>query len=1281
MNEQQLKDKIRQSIQNLSTGHPGEKVETLFQTLGYSTQRKFDLANNNPEDFLELWEGIDKKRAMCSQWRSVDFLFQLTEEEIRANSQLGLFGNQIDQNYLKSYLFLSISLCENHYTRTQLSNITREINRQSDIPIMVLFRQGEYLTLSIINRRPNQRETAKDVLEKITLIKDIAIANPHRAHLEILFDLSLPQLYKNYQFTNFDQLHDAWQKTLDTTELNKRFFKEVSNWYFWAIKNVTFPEGAGENIEIRNATSVIRLITRLIFVWFLKEKGLVPDDLFNFQRVQQFLISTQPQESTYYKGILQNLFFATLNQEMNTPNKSDHRKFRNKAKQAGGRDQNYMIHNVYRYEDYFQDAQTILRQFENIPFLNGGLFECLDKSNPDHPQQIIRIDGFSDRYDNPLVVPNFLFFTESEQQVDLNNIYGTRNKRYTVRGLINIFNSYKFTITENTPIEEEIALDPELLGKVFENLLAAYNPETNTTARKQTGSFYTPREIVDYMVDEALIADLESQLSLLSNDKTGINQRLRHLFAYNHQSHQFTDAEVEVLIAAIDNLKILDPACGSGAFPMGILHKLVFILSKLDPQNFRWKEKQIAKASEIPDSTIREKVIEDIEQAFERNQLDYGRKLYLIENCIYGVDIQPIAVQISKLRCFISLIVDQNIDDDQENRGIRPLPNLETKFVAANALIGIKGAGDFTLRDPRIEQKERELAEVRRNYFIARTPKTKAKYRELDHQIRNQISDILKIDGFPSQSAEKLASWNPYDQNASADFFDSEWMFGITNGFDIVLGNPPYVRQEKIKELKPTLKQYYDCYTGTADLYIYFYERGFQLLGEGGNLAYISSNKWFRAEYGAPLRKYIAQNSQIHTITDFGELSVFEAATFPMIFIASKRKVKQQSPIFTQVKSLDAPYPDLQALIAEYGKTLPTSAIKDSEWILTDSGSANLLKKMEQVGIALEKYANGQIYRGVLTGFNKAFVIDTAKRDELIAKDPKSAEIIKRLAVGDDVRKWHIRESDRWLIFTRRGIDINQYPAIKAHLAQWKDDLTPKNSTEKIGRKPGSYQWYEIQDNVAYFPKFDQPKIVYPDIAKESRFAFDETGKYINDTAFEIIIDDLYLLGILNSSIIWKYLCNKVAVLGDAEKAGRLRLKRIYIEKVPIPNAQPQEKSAIETLVNYIIYLTVQLKDIPSHGQKMVETAEDKLMLSYFEQIVDALVMELYLPEELHNHDKYFMRHLLSENIPAIETIKGDKMQALRQIFKRLFNSEHPIRANIYFLNSLEVVRMIRGLA
>ncbi|MBK7918715.1 MAG: hypothetical protein IPJ94_21140 [Chloroflexi bacterium] len=352
----------------------------------------------------------------------------------------------------------------------------------------------------------NKQDGSKDVLEKVTLIKDIRLANPHRAHIEILFDLSLDELFRIHSCGNFVELHKAWQKTLDSSELNKKFFKEIANWYFWAVNEVAFPADAGPE-ETRNATSMIRLITRLIFVWFLKEKGVIPDDLFNKSRLTPLLRWEDPQDSAYYKAILQNLFFATLNQEMNTPAKPDNRKFR--GKRGSGQSQHFMIHNVYRYEQYFRDPAAALALFADIPFLNGGLFECLDKRVDG---QDVRIDGFSDRPDNPLRVPDELFWGE-ERTIDLNETYGTSGKSYKVRGLIETLNRYKFTITENTPIEEEIALDPELLGKVFENLLAAYNPETGTTARKQTGSFYTPREIVNYMVDESLLAYLQTKVS------------------------------------------------------------------------------------------------------------------------------------------------------------------------------------------------------------------------------------------------------------------------------------------------------------------------------------------------------------------------------------------------------------------------------------------------------------------------------------------------------------------------------------------------------------------------------------------------------------------------------------------------------------------------------------------------------------------------------------------------------------------------------------------------
>ena len=836
------------------------------------------------------------RKHCLDEWQTADFLFQLTADEISQQDFQETINfaerGSVDNTIYHSYLFLAVKLNGETYSRSALANITREINKLYAMPALLIFQHGQALTFAIINRRPSQRDGDRDVLEKVTLIKDIDVRNPHRAHLEILTDLSLGVLYHQHGFTNFLELHQAWQKTLDTSELNKRFFKEIADWYFWAVGKATFPSNTGESVgavsnrDVRNATCIIRLITRLIFVWFLKEKDLVPDALFNEDDLSELLTNLDAQESTYYKAILQNLFFATLNQEMNTPEKPNNRKFRGEGRQ------HYNITSLYRYKRYFTDPDEALRLFEAIPFLNGGLFECLDKPATDDAKTILRVDGFSDRDDNPLRVPNELFFSEP-QAVNLNAVYDTKNRRYTVRGLIHILNRYKFTIAENTPIEEEVALDPELLGQVFENLLAAYNPETGTTARKQTGSFYTPREIVNYMVDASLIAHLkESSRHTPLCRSRDIETKLRHLLAYNDEPHQFTDTETEQLINAIDTLKILDPACGSGAFPMGILHKLVFLLGKLDPRNAQWRQRQINRvqgaitASEkIDDSVFRESAITELEgeiasinEAFERNELDYGRKLYLIENCIYGVDIQPIATQIAKLRFFISLIVEQRIDDARENRGVRPLPNLETKFVAANTLLGVEKPAQLSLRNPEIDSKEKVLEEVRRRHFIARTPRTKDRYRKRDAELRTEISALLKQDGFPSETTEKIAQWDPYNQNAAADFFDPEWMFGIVEGFDVVIGNPPYVRQEKIKDLKPTLKKRYACYTGAADLYVYFYERGLQLLSASGIHTFICSNSWLDVNYGAPLQNYLLDNTAGAVICHSEASREFESA-------------------------------------------------------------------------------------------------------------------------------------------------------------------------------------------------------------------------------------------------------------------------------------------------------------------------------------------------------------------------------------------------------------------
>ena len=514
MNDTSLKAQIQTALNGFSTGSLSENARHLLGVLGYASNRTLHIKPNTAEGFLARWH-INPEKAWLAEWDTCDFLFQLTEEDITGGETPRLDGathTPVNPAIYHSYLFLAVKLRGETYSRTALANITREINKVFAMPAMLLFQHGQALTFALIHRRPSRREGQRDVLEKVSLIKDIDIVTPHRAHVEILADFSLGALQRAHGVTNFLELHQAWQKTLDSSALNKRFFQELADWYFWAVDNVTFPaDDAGEDVSVHNATCVIRLITRLIFVWFLKEKGLISDALFDEAEIAKLLsrrrdlpVSLPPADSTYYKAILQNLFFATLNQEMNTPTQPNRRAFHDTLTREAKRHPSAAeMPAFYHYKHYFREPDAALRVFETIPFLNGGLFECLGT-----------IDGFSDSDDNPISVPNELFFAE-EHEVELSAVAGTpKNRRARVRGLIHLLNRYKFTIAENTPIEEEVALDPELLGRVFENLLAAYNPETGTTARKQTGSFYTPREVVNYMVDEALLSALTRALSL-----------------------------------------------------------------------------------------------------------------------------------------------------------------------------------------------------------------------------------------------------------------------------------------------------------------------------------------------------------------------------------------------------------------------------------------------------------------------------------------------------------------------------------------------------------------------------------------------------------------------------------------------------------------------------------------------------------------------------------------------------------------------------------------------
>lgn len=832
-------------------------------------------------------------------------------EKLRANA-----------HYQSMMLFAIDLKPDAHITRTDFATLTRAFNRLVyNFPVTVIFRQGHLLSIGTCERTEFKQEWKQgqgEKLGKVSLLRNVDCRSPHRGHLMILESIG------DKTYPTFDDLYANWQQVFSSELLTKKFYGELSDWYAWAVQVARFPNDLSTTADDEkfNHESCIRLITRLIFVWFLKQKHLIPEEFFDVAYIREHFIEEfnphdrenllyNPEKSRYYRLILQNLFFAMLNRPIvpegkDTPN---NRRFRVKGNYRG-MNPDYAVNNLLRYEgDFKQGGAAEFLQMANssVPFLNGGLFDCLD----DKPKNLY-YDGFSERKESleQLYLPDWLFFgDEVGRSIDLSEWYGdAKKKKVSARGIIDILKRYNFTIEENTPLDQEVSLDPELLGKAFENLLASYNPETKTSARKQTGSFYTPREIVQYMVDESLVAHLKRTCG------DELEPQYRALLSYATEETTLDASQRRQLMQAIYNCRVLDPACGSGAFPMGVLQQMVHVLRQLDPTNEMWKDfmidlaiEQSRKAFSAEEEEERKARLADIEEAFDKsiNDADYARKLYLIEHCIFGVDIQPIAVQISKLRFFISLVVDQKPTNDAvHNFGIRPLPNLESKFVAANTLIPVDyDASLFESTDAIISKKE-ELRELNHQIFLAKRNIDKQRLKDKIKSTRKALAKAIEDTGFVNPgAAQQLADWDMFEQNTHAEFFDAEWMFGVKGGFDIVIGNPPYINIEQINaELKQLLyKKYETCY-GRTDIYIAFIEKSIDLLSKEGINTFIIPYPFTNQNYAEKLRMELIEKHSVLEIVDTSNYYVFENATVKNIILRIGKKPYNRT-IIKRIKS------------------------------------------------------------------------------------------------------------------------------------------------------------------------------------------------------------------------------------------------------------------------------------------------------------------------------------------------------------------------------------------
>ena len=739
-------------------------------------------------------------------------------------------------------------------TRGQLAEITRTFNRAfSHTPVTIIFKYDAYITFANSERSKYKQEWREgEKVGKITMLKDIKTENTHAAHIKILAGLDI----KQHNINSFAKLYKYWQSVFSLQTLNDQFYADLQAWFYYATQKVKLPfkpDYISEKENIKNF--LVRLLARTLFCWFVKEKGLIKSELLEltdweeakFKLTNDIDDSNFLQNNSYYRGVLQNVFYNALN----------------KKEKKSIKDFKWT---KYLNTDFNYDW------FTQIPYLNGGIFDKLEEDNAKESIEDTVID-----------IPNYLFYgIEENQDVKVGKGANARTELQKVehKGLNAILKSYKFTLDENTPFEEDIALDPEMLGLVFENLLAELDPNleesTIKSIRKLTGSFYTPRKNIYEMVNDSLYLYLTKFLQNNYPAIVNIKKQVSELVYYNRVDEQ-NKAFCQAIVHALDKFKMLDPACGSGAFPMGMLHRMVDLLKLVDVKNELWIELKLKNV--------------DIEQRAEfKNVLtthldDYGRKLGIIRDSIYGIDIQPLAVQITKLRFFISLLIDQKTE-----KGITPMPNIETKIICADSLKNIQ-ANLFST------DAIDKLTDARTRYY---QPDISQDERQC---IADEIVTILD-EAFPTfafqitgkhisgQNKVLLKEWFTHSTIA-APFFNMDFFFPelmSSGGFDCVIGNPPYggtkISEEVRKALDIESKDPYGAFIAR-----FLNSNSMQTpLKHGGVLSFIVSDTFMTIKSHLKLRKLLMQN-YVHKMLRMHP-DTFRATVNTVVMIAERNTQK-----------------------------------------------------------------------------------------------------------------------------------------------------------------------------------------------------------------------------------------------------------------------------------------------------------------------------------------------------------------------------------------------------
>ena len=1000
-------------------------------------------------------------------------------------------------------------------------------------------------------------------------------------------------------------------------KVTKEFYQQYKELYL----KLTEHENLHKTLEQKGIDVprfVKKLLGQIVFLYFLQKKGWlgVSKDKKMGEGSKRFLqdkfAEITQKEGNYFNDFLRYLFYEALAKE----------------------------HNDEGIKYYYKRLGC------KIPFLNGGLFEA------DY-----------DWENTPIPIPNELF---------RNNEKNKAGDRGT--GILDVFDRYNFTIKEDEPLEKEVAVDPEMLGKVFENML-------EITERKSKGAFYTPREIVHYMCQESLIHYLDKavndytesyqpidsdQTSLFggSTDKKGnlkielenkgdirvpkedIEQFIRkgHLVlehettvtgkgketkSYSYKLPESIRTYAKDLDDALADIKICDPAIGSGAFPVGMLNEIVT-------------------ARLVLNSFLQDK-----------KHTPYYLKRHAIQESIYGVDIDASAIDIARLRLWLSMIVDEEDYDT-----IEALPNLDYKIVCGNSLIGLP---DNAMRDLKVEE---ELEKLKEEFFNETNESGKKTLRE---KINSKIRQLL-------DSAEQFAGYKiDFDFKL---FFSEVWH--EKGGFDVVIGNPPYLRIQGIRKEDPAfadlLVKLYEAATGSFDLYVCFAEKGISLTHTKGLLNFIMPVKWTNSAFGKGLRKLVKRQMAAKKIISFSAHQVFNASTYTGIqFFAKNNRLLAYTELNRDLPNNNELEKYIQRFHEDNFNTYPAKELPESGWVLTDRKTDEILDKINkhtlQVKDVFEKF-----FTGLQTSKDSVYFIMDAKVEgnyiigyskELDKKIEIEKGLVKPLLKGEQVHRYEKLRTNNYVIFPYH---IKDGKAILMEEPEIKDRFPKGYEYLKINEKALRGRENGRLNNDAYwfryiYPKnltlFDSPKLICPDISMGSNYAFDEKGEFYDTTTLygyikypHIIHSYKFYLGVLNSSVCWYYLKNTGTVLAN----GYFRFMPRYVEVFPLPDPKVETSNQIAILADYIIF----------------SKYKDNSIYQFMESLMDSLILELYFPEELKSANKEILKHLGDLKPITDEMSEEEKLAVIQSEHERLSHPEHPVKRALDTLEEVEEVRIIK---